>query len=277
MNDDEAQRALVKSATEVGVQIAKDVYGDTFKGSMKAVGEILYGVLVPFETLAKAWNGVWRQFQAALTHKLKNVPAENIREPPKNIAYPLLQAYPFTEDEPELRDLFEQLLASSMNSATVEECHPAFVEMLKQLTGDDARIMRAFQHEEAFTLIEVLSAERPPDDSPPARLQLAERGPHKTVGHLFDPRLLALVQRRKPIAVQRCIDNLERLGLLAADMMRTLEDEAYREIYKTDEYKAIEAAHATGPRFLIKPNRGYVYRSALGSDFVTTCIGPSSD
>ena len=41
-----------------------------------------------------------------------------------------------------LRELYANLLATSIDSITAHEAHPAFVEIIRQLTPDEARIVK---------------------------------------------------------------------------------------------------------------------------------------
>lgn len=281
--DDGARKEIVKAA---GVELAKEVYSDALKKPLQAVGQILYGVIVPFAALANAWSGMWEGFQARMVDRMKEVPEEDIREAPAYLAYQILQTYPFTEEEPELRDAFEQLLASSMNSQTVEHCHPAFVEMLKQMTADEARVMGLFRQVGSIPILEVISSARvdlEPRPVPATPLHMVFRrddngsGPRRTLCYLYDPRLVRCITPRpkESPAVQRCIDNLERLGLIAIDMTRFMTDgDPYVPILEGSEYKAYQDQHATGPRVLREPRKGYAALTALGVSFLRSCVGP---
>ena len=76
-----------------------------------------------------------------LEEKLKNIPSENIVPPSPRIAVPTLQNASITEDI-EIRELYAQLLANSMNETMKDGIHPAFVEIIKQLSPDEAKILR---------------------------------------------------------------------------------------------------------------------------------------
>lgn len=75
-----------------------------------------------------------------LEEKLKNVPSENIVPPSPRIAVPTLQNASITE-ETEIRELYAQLLANSMNETMKAGVHPAFVEIINQLSSDEAKLL----------------------------------------------------------------------------------------------------------------------------------------
>lgn len=48
----------------------------------------------------------------------------------------------FASEEPDLREMYAKLLATSMDCATSDDAHPSFVSLIQQLTPDEARILR---------------------------------------------------------------------------------------------------------------------------------------
>lgn len=80
--------------------------------------------------------------ERTLTEKLKSIPPENINTPNPNVAGPNMEALRFSAHEPNLRELYVNLLATSMNSSTSQEAHPAFVEILRQMTPDEAQLVK---------------------------------------------------------------------------------------------------------------------------------------
>jgi hypothetical protein len=78
----------------------------------------------------------------AVAERLQNVPKEKIVPPDPRIALPALQALVLSMDEEEVRKLFASLLAAAMNSDRRALAHPSFVELIKQMTGDEARVFK---------------------------------------------------------------------------------------------------------------------------------------
>jgi len=54
-----------------------------------------------------------------------------------------------------LRERYLNLLAASMDSDKAGRVHPAFLEVLRQLTADEARIISQFQHDGPYPLVSV--------------------------------------------------------------------------------------------------------------------------
>jgi hypothetical protein len=79
------------------------------------------------------------QLSARVHGRLKDVPEERIQPPPANIEAPTALQYVLLGDGPDmaqLREFFENLLATSMDRDTTASAHPAFVSMIAQLTPD---------------------------------------------------------------------------------------------------------------------------------------------
>lgn len=63
--------------------------------------------------------------------------------PPKAIvAGPVLESLRFACGEPTLREMYINLLATAMDIDTASKAHPSFVEIIRQLTPDEAKIVR---------------------------------------------------------------------------------------------------------------------------------------
>jgi len=82
------------------------------------------------------------KFQEDMATKAKAIPPEHIVEPKASIAGPTLQGLAFTHDEPDLKEMYLNLLATSMDGRAAATAHPAFVEIIRQLDSDDARLVR---------------------------------------------------------------------------------------------------------------------------------------
>lgn len=59
------------------------------------------------------------------------------------VAGPTIEALRFTGHNPTLRGMFINLLATSMDAETAQAAHPAFVEIIKQMSAEEARFLTA--------------------------------------------------------------------------------------------------------------------------------------
>ena len=127
----------------------KTIYNDIVHPSFSEAGKTM---AIPFKAInwlaevAKAYC----VDKMANTEKLKNcvqkriesIPDEELREPPKNIVVPAILSNSYNDSE-ELRLMYANLIANSMNKQQKHPAHPAFVEIIKQLTPSEALLLKS--------------------------------------------------------------------------------------------------------------------------------------
>ena len=83
-----------------------------------------------------------KETQVLLEKKLQNVDPEKIVTPEAYVAVPAVQAISYSMDNEEIRDMYASLLAKAMNSDFKDGVHPAFIEIIKQLSPADAQFFK---------------------------------------------------------------------------------------------------------------------------------------
>ena len=78
----------------------------------------------------------------AIKEKVKQIPEEKLVEPEPYVAIPAIQQISYCQNSEELRDLYANLLTSSMNADKKWQVHPSFVDVIKQITPDEAKIIK---------------------------------------------------------------------------------------------------------------------------------------
>jgi hypothetical protein len=84
-------------------------------------------------------------FKRELEDKISSIPIENLVEPPLHIIGPTLESSKFYFENNDLRSMFANLIAASINSDTNKNVHPSFVETIKQLSPLDAKNLTLFR------------------------------------------------------------------------------------------------------------------------------------
>lgn len=132
-----------------GLVEAVPVYEDVLQPAAKEVGAGLQTVaktihiaLAPVSALVWGYDKLKDYLEERLAEKLKKVPAEKIITPNPTVAVPAVESMRYTAHDPTLRELYASLLASAMNADTADKAHPAFVEMIRQMTPDEAKILK---------------------------------------------------------------------------------------------------------------------------------------
>jgi hypothetical protein len=81
-------------------------------------------------------------FPQEMAAKMAEVPEEDIVTPSPSVAGPSLLALSYTHSEPSLKDLYLNLLATASNGKRADQAHPAFAEIIKQLSADEAELLK---------------------------------------------------------------------------------------------------------------------------------------
>jgi len=158
MSDD----SKIKNVAEAvkGVFEAVPVYQDGLQPAVKQVGVALETVtktvniaLAPVSMLVWGYDQIKEFVNTKVSENLKNTPIEDIKSPKPNIAGPALEGLKYTGHDEKLRELFSNLLATSMDSITSALAYPSFVEIIKQMTSDEARLVKLFNKNRPLPLI----------------------------------------------------------------------------------------------------------------------------
>lgn len=80
--------------------------------------------------------------EALLNNKIKNISDDKLTYADSYISIPALQALSYSIDNEELRNLYANLLARSVNIDEKVHVHPAFVEIIKQMSPIDAIVFK---------------------------------------------------------------------------------------------------------------------------------------
>lgn len=217
--------------------------------------------LEPFWESAEAQRG-YVEFLRDLALKLKYVPLAKIVTPNAAIAGPIFSGLRYSVQDADTRELYLALLATAMNGETAHEAHPAFVDMIRQMTGDEIALARHLCAGHKFC--------------PIITVRLLQDG----VGTLVVLRNFSLIGLEAgcshPELAPAYLDNLGRLNLLEVQSSKEYAD---RQVYKglenhpqiVDLIRAIDR-NAEQQAIL---ERGLVRVTSLGLLFHKTCLGSS--
>lgn len=98
-----------------------------------------------YEKMAK-WFGLANDyyggdFNKDMAEKLKDVPEENLTAPKPSLAGPAMQHLGYSLEEPDLKEMYLNLLATASDNRRSDDAHPSFVEVIKQLTAEESRLL----------------------------------------------------------------------------------------------------------------------------------------
>ena len=248
----------------------KTAYDDMFHPVAKETGKVMALPVRYINTkLAPCYKYVMnaeanmRETELLLEKKLEKVNQSQIEEPDAHVAIPVLQALSYSTGSEELRNMYANLLAASMVKMMKDDVHPSYVELIKQLSPDEARIMRyIFQIGRELPLITLRSKKKNGG---------GEFDRVKNFSTLY--RTVPGLQMRDPERVAIAIDNLARLGLLIIPEGRHYVDDTLYAPLENDGYiQSIKRSNSIPVDQEWYTHKGFLEMSALGQAFAKICI-----
>ena len=260
-----AEKSLVGEVLDQSKGVLEKAYDDLAHPSAKSVGNTIS--LIP-RTIG-VWLGKWEKWVIngeesirltgqAVQEKAAEIPEEKLTEPEPYVAIPAIQQLSYCYDSAELREMYANLLVSSMNTDTKSSVHPSFVDIIKQLTPDEAKLLRAIKDAASYM--------------PLVDLQV-QMGPRR--GHV------ALLRNFTNLGDNVCdnpqnicayIENLDRLKLICIlEDIHLMDKGHYIPLENAPYLLAHKEVHLEeGHSFSIKQKSFYV--TSFGKSFIHTCI-----
>ena len=221
----------------------------------KAEGEKLSVLMERVEDITKERLPRWETKKKLLAQKLENVEPEKIVEPEAYVAIPALQAISYSMNSEELRNLYANLLAKSMNVDTKDSVHPSFVEIIKQMSPNDALIFKTIYEAHLKPLID---------------LYISLPNGKGEDYHIYN---ISWFTSYSPTIIRITLDNLLRLGLIEIPSGKYYaNDTAYSIIRSTNHYSEAQnklIAYRIGK---IQENKKYIKCTELATSFYNICI-----
>ena len=196
-------------AKELVSQTAGKTYDDLVHPTAQATG----GIISFIPRTIRVWFGKWekwilngeyaiRETEKLLEEKLKHIPEDKIVEPEPYVAVPAIQQLSYSLDSEELRELYANLLASSMNVDKKDAVHPAFVDIIRQLTPSEAKLLSCI-YECPYNSVLLR-------ESKLYTINNIKEGSYDVGLEVNDVHINSIDRH----ALSICLDNLMRLGLL---------------------------------------------------------------
>ena len=263
-----SEKEILDVTTEVAKEIAKNVYNDAGKPVAKPTGELvglipraIKAALSPLEKwiLQREYNVA--ETKKLLEEKLQNTPPELIESPAPHIAVPAMQYISYCMDNEELREMYANLLANSMNKVVKKGVHPGFVEIIKQLSPDEAKILKYINSHKTIPTITL-------------RYENDDGGGIDIIKNFSDIGEKSGCEIPQDIA--KYFDNLVRLGLIiSADGLSSLTDKAQYDPLKNHRWiKPHATTEKANSRSFTKYNfnESFVGITAYGKSFCSICL-----
>ncbi|MFD2446371.1 DUF4393 domain-containing protein [Bacillus sp. CGMCC 1.16607] len=249
------------------VATAVPIYQDLFQPAVRELGKGVHTLsktvhiaLSPVSALVWGYDQIKNYVQTTVEKKLQNVPQENIIVPDPIVVGPAVEALRYTAHKEELREMFANLIATAMDKEKALKAHPSYVEIIKQLSPDEARMLSSIKGNGLLPIID-LRAGKPN----------GEIGFFEIKKHFTD--LAYVAGCSNPELGSAYIENLNRLGLIFIDKETYLIDHEmyYDELINHSEIKSLFPMITSMSRTI--DFRKYSFtRTEFGENFVNACI-----
>ena len=260
---DEFGQELTKQMVE---QTAGNAYSDLVQPTAKSLGTILNfipGIIAAYLTKCQNWliNGKKsiELTAQAVQEKIQNIPEEKLTEPEANIAIPAIQQLSYCYDCEELRKMYANLLVTSMNVDTKSSAHPAYVDIIKQLTPDEGKLLRIFPSSinEAFPIINLNSKKK-------------DRDEHNGILKNFSDISYGICTY--PDNISAYLENFERLGLISFSTLGRLVDDSLYTKLKQHPYISSILAKPLPDDSCYDFEERYFALTNFGLNFIKACV-----
>jgi hypothetical protein len=159
-----ADTSEVRDMAQAVAEIAKavPVYQDAIQPAARQIGvaletpiKLVNVALDPIRGLVWGYEQIRDFVSRRVAEKLAHVPPERIQTPLPQVAVPALQALHYTGHDETVRELYANLLATSLDSETARNAHPGFVEIIRSMAPDEGRILKLLSDGFVRPVIEV--------------------------------------------------------------------------------------------------------------------------
>lgn len=142
---------------------AGGVLSKAFDGPLKSLEDIWYSSIGyksdRLRQIAELKNhDAIEKYKNGITEEISKIPQNNLHEPNLAIAGPALEASTYYVTDETVRNMFEKLIASSMDFRKDDIAHVSFVEIVKQMSPLDATFLKEFSKHSSIPIGELRSS-----------------------------------------------------------------------------------------------------------------------
>jgi hypothetical protein len=141
MPDEVTDKTIEALAKQIPI---REMYGDLAAPATKEVGKALSDVMKVIRlALAPLQYGAALQdrFARFLDRSVRQIPEDRRITPAPQMLGSILEAIRCEPEATPIDEMFSELLSGSMDRERVDSAHPAFVEIIKQLSSDEAVLL----------------------------------------------------------------------------------------------------------------------------------------
>lgn len=123
--------------------------------------DLLYAVFGKFhfkiESKRIIYQSALEELSKAIKEKMDSIPLEYLIMPNTQKIWQALEDSKYCVENKDIREMFENLITSTMDSRSCDTVHPTFSGILKQMTSKDAKFLMKFCENEALPICKIIS------------------------------------------------------------------------------------------------------------------------
>ena len=229
----------------------KDIYENAAQPTVRQVGaiggdlmKVLHLVLAPVQYVAALQD----RYRTFIDRSVRKVPEERRIQPAPQIAGPVLEGIRYEPEGTEIEEMFANLLANAMDKQNIGRAHPAYPNIIKQLSKDEAILLIDLSKDHFVKIIEA-------NVKYTNQKGISEKRPinRKIVKDTFPSSMLVMPERR-----DFYINHLEIIGLLTIHTSKEERKPGIRSIRLQGSSRYTE----------------YYGLTTIGKDFIAACQPP---
>lgn len=248
---------VAKTAKEVLPQTTQQTDG----ALATLVGWFNNVVLYPVKKANITYRYKLECFEDDLYNRTSQIPERCIHEPNLMIAGPTLEALKYTFDEDKLREMFVNLLASSMDSRKDSAVHPSYVRIICQMNSFDAMLFKFLASRSGY--IKVIN--------PNVRL----KGTDKVYINAMPEWYIDWDPAQDVFQTSASLVRLAKLGIIELMYDRTAGHEGYDKLRNSEQLNDIlQKYQRSNPlqELEISTTESILYVNDYGRQFAQTCL-----
>lgn len=244
---------------EIAKEVASEAYKDGLKPTIQETGKLLGRIPRTINSLFSPID-IWitkreykvEEVKAILAKKLKDVSEDKLTTPEPYIAVPAIEAISYSMDNEQLKNMYANLLARAMLKSEQSKVHPSFVEIIKQLSPNDALLFKEIMEREASPIIHLSVVQDVGNNEYHYNLNWKNNYNESNVS----------------------LSNLQRLGLIEIPNKKAYSlDDVYNIVRESKEYKKVcQELKEKYPQNEFHEDKSFVNTNALSKSFYEVCL-----
>lgn len=258
MKDFQDTVEMAKNTSELATNFYSDIR-PVVQPVAKCIGAVLELAVSPIVFYSEKAQINLKHRLEQYQKKMENVQEEDRSEVHPEIGVPIMQVLHYTTND-DIADMFTNLLVSASTTSMAGSAHPAFVEFIKHMSPDEARIVQYLKDNDCIPYITL-------------KAFLAKPQKGFVTPYENEVSLCADVNMMYPHNIHVYLSNLLSLGIIVdANTLHLMDDSIYEKIIRVNQleqkkvdYEQMQVIERA------EYKKGYYFVSEIGNLFIKAC------